>query len=210
MPWNIFIYGLEWSDQKEYLTINSIQHPLPFFVYPLAFLLCFALLSHDFSFSHSLFSAPLLLAHLSSFHYFSSFPLSLLNFLFSFSLLLISQLRNAGMMETIRIRQQGYAFRAPHKEFFKRYLPLEPSCRTLQVCFPFSLSFSLLLYLHLFFWSKLNRSPPLNEESIRIILIFLIVRYLHFSSTPVIFLISFLWFSLFFYQNPQLLISTCK
>ena len=38
------------------------------------------------------------------------------------------------MMETIRIRQQGYAFRQPHKEFFKRYLPLEPSCRTLQVC----------------------------------------------------------------------------
>jgi myosin heavy subunit len=36
------------------------------------------------------------------------------------------------MMETIRIRQQGYAFRQPHKEFFKRYLPLEPSCRTLQ------------------------------------------------------------------------------
>jgi myosin heavy subunit len=26
-----------------------------------------------------------------------------------------TQLRNAGMMETIRIRQQGYAFRQPHK-----------------------------------------------------------------------------------------------
>jgi myosin V len=36
------------------------------------------------------------------------------------------------MMETIRIRSQGYAFRQPHKEFFKRYLPLEPSCTTLQ------------------------------------------------------------------------------
>jgi myosin heavy subunit len=43
-----------------------------------------------------------------------------------------AQLRNAGMMETIRIRQQGYGSRQPHKSFFKRYLPLEPSCRTLQ------------------------------------------------------------------------------
>lgn len=43
-----------------------------------------------------------------------------------------NQLTNAGMLETIRIRQQGYAFRQPHKEFFKRYLPLEPSCTTLQ------------------------------------------------------------------------------
>ena len=65
--------------------------------------------------------------------------------------------------------------------------------------FPFlPLFLSITLYLHLFFWSKLYRSPPLNEDSIRIILIFLIVRYLHFSSTPVIVLISFLWFSLFF------------
>jgi myosin heavy subunit len=43
-----------------------------------------------------------------------------------------AQLRNAGMMETIRIRQQGYGSRQLHKSFFKRYLPLEPSCRTLQ------------------------------------------------------------------------------
>ena len=42
-----------------------------------------------------------------------------------------AQLRNAGMMETIRIRKQGYASRHPHKEFFQRYLPLAPGCSTL-------------------------------------------------------------------------------
>ena len=37
-----------------------------------------------------------------------------------------------GMMETIRIRKQGYASRQPHKEFFQRYLPLAPKCATLR------------------------------------------------------------------------------
>ena len=36
------------------------------------------------------------------------------------------------MMETIRIRKQGYASRQPHKEFFQRYLPLAPKCATLR------------------------------------------------------------------------------
>ena len=43
-----------------------------------------------------------------------------------------TQLRNAGMMETIRIRKQGYASRHPHKEFFQRYHPLAPRCSTLR------------------------------------------------------------------------------
>jgi len=42
------------------------------------------------------------------------------------------QLKYAGMMETIRIRQQGYALRLQHDEFFKRYSLLFPSCKTLR------------------------------------------------------------------------------
>ncbi|CAM9852718.1 unnamed protein product, partial [Ectocarpus fasciculatus] len=41
------------------------------------------------------------------------------------------QLRNAGMMETIRIRQQGFALRQLHEAFFHRYHPLAPECETL-------------------------------------------------------------------------------
>ena len=44
----------------------------------------------------------------------------------------LTQLQYAGMMETIRIRKQGYALREYHQEFFNRFSPLEPSCRNLQ------------------------------------------------------------------------------
>ena len=37
-----------------------------------------------------------------------------------FSHMILQQLRYAGMMETIRIRQQGYALRQSHEDFFKR------------------------------------------------------------------------------------------
>ena len=73
------------------------------------------------------------------------------------------------MMETIRIRQQGYAFRQPHKEFFKRYLPLEPSCRTLQVCpgefYVFYLSingwwcYDVISKLHIYFFVVAHLLP---------------------------------------------------
>jgi myosin heavy subunit len=36
------------------------------------------------------------------------------------------------MMETIRIRQQGYSSRQLHADFFKRYQPIVPSCRNLR------------------------------------------------------------------------------
>ncbi len=48
------------------------------------------------------------------------------------ALMTVVQLRNAGMMETIRIRKQGYALRELHDDFFKRYAPMLPTCRTLQ------------------------------------------------------------------------------
>jgi myosin heavy subunit len=44
----------------------------------------------------------------------------------------LSQLKYAGMMETIRIRQEGYSFRQFHDEFFKRYRMLVPSCGKLK------------------------------------------------------------------------------
>ena len=45
--------------------------------------------------------------------------------------MVLEQLKNAGMMETIRIRQKGYATRALHREFFSRYSVLLPKCKTL-------------------------------------------------------------------------------
>ena len=50
---------------------------------------------------------------------------------------ILLQLKYAGMMETIRIRQQGFALRQDHAEFFVRYLPLAPWAQTLQelICF---------------------------------------------------------------------------
>ena len=46
--------------------------------------------------------------------------------------LVLHQLTCAGMMETIRIRQQGYAVRLPHDVFFKRFQALVPSAKTLK------------------------------------------------------------------------------
>jgi myosin heavy subunit len=43
----------------------------------------------------------------------------------------LEQLKNAGMMETIRIRQKGFATRSLHTEFFAQYSPLLPRCRNL-------------------------------------------------------------------------------
>ena len=45
----------------------------------------------------------------------------------------LRQLRYAGMMETVRIRQQGYALRLPHGEFFRRYRLLVPRSRGVYV-----------------------------------------------------------------------------
>lgn len=42
------------------------------------------------------------------------------------------QLKNSGMMETIRIRQEGYAFRQLHDQFYKRYSIISPKCTTLK------------------------------------------------------------------------------
>ncbi|KAJ1415478.1 P-loop containing nucleoside triphosphate hydrolase protein, partial [Ochromonadaceae sp. CCMP2298] len=44
---------------------------------------------------------------------------------------MLLQLKNAGMMETIRIRQQGYALRILHKDCFFKYHRLVPQCKTL-------------------------------------------------------------------------------
>jgi signal-transduction protein with cAMP-binding, CBS, and nucleotidyltransferase domain len=43
----------------------------------------------------------------------------------------LQQLRYAGMMETIRIRREGYSIRQPHEAFFSRYSCLDSSCKTL-------------------------------------------------------------------------------
>ena len=43
----------------------------------------------------------------------------------------MDQLNNAGMMETIRIRRQGYAMRMLHEEFFARYNGLSPQSENL-------------------------------------------------------------------------------
>ena len=48
------------------------------------------------------------------------------------AVLVMHQLRYAGMMETIRIRQQGYAVRMPHDVFFKRFYALSPSSMTVK------------------------------------------------------------------------------
>ena len=42
------------------------------------------------------------------------------------------QLKYAGMFETIRIRQQGFALRLFHKDFFYKYSRLMPSCATVK------------------------------------------------------------------------------
>jgi myosin-7 len=42
------------------------------------------------------------------------------------------QLKNSGMMEAIRIRQEGYAFRQLHDQFYKRYSIISPKCTTLE------------------------------------------------------------------------------
>jgi len=57
----------------------------------------------------------------------------------------MDQLRYAGMLETIRIRDQGYALREPHDEFFRRFRVLAPnakSCKDLvrQICVLFGLA----------------------------------------------------------------------
>lgn len=41
------------------------------------------------------------------------------------------QLQYAGMIETIRIRQQGYSLRLPHHQFFHRYSCVDPQSATL-------------------------------------------------------------------------------
>ncbi len=43
----------------------------------------------------------------------------------------LRQLRYAGMLETIRVRQQGYALRDSHESFFQRYGMLVPNVRNL-------------------------------------------------------------------------------
>jgi myosin-7 len=43
----------------------------------------------------------------------------------------LQQLKYSGMLETIKIRQQGYALRLEHKDFFERYHHLAPGCQTL-------------------------------------------------------------------------------
>ena len=45
--------------------------------------------------------------------------------------LVLQQLQYAGMIETIRIRQQGYSLRMLHTDFFARYCCLDPQCSTL-------------------------------------------------------------------------------
>eukprot|EP01033_Poteriospumella_lacustris_P014444 gene14444-10322_t len=44
----------------------------------------------------------------------------------------LQQLKYSGMLETIKIRQQGYALRLEHKDFFEKYHHLAPGCQTLQ------------------------------------------------------------------------------
>ena len=46
--------------------------------------------------------------------------------------MILQQLKYAGMMETIRIRQQGYALRQCHADFYVRYLPLSPGSTNLR------------------------------------------------------------------------------
>jgi myosin heavy subunit len=46
---------------------------------------------------------------------------------------ILRQLKCAGMMEAIRIRQQGYALRESHEQMFKRYALLVPGCKNLPV-----------------------------------------------------------------------------
>eukprot|EP01097_Dermamoeba_algensis_P001703 TRINITY_DN1640_c0_g3_i4.p1 TRINITY_DN1640_c0_g3~~TRINITY_DN1640_c0_g3_i4.p1 ORF type:complete len:2134 (-),score=641.62 TRINITY_DN1640_c0_g3_i4:179-6580(-) len=43
--------------------------------------------------------------------------------------LVLAQLRYAGMLETIKIRRNGYPIRYPHEEFWKRYRMLAPEAR---------------------------------------------------------------------------------
>ncbi|EWM24203.1 myosin 29 [Nannochloropsis gaditana] len=44
---------------------------------------------------------------------------------------ILRQLRYAGMMEAIRIRQQGYALREPHSVMYKQFARLVPGCASL-------------------------------------------------------------------------------
>ena len=44
----------------------------------------------------------------------------------------LQQLKYSGMLETVRIRQQGYALRMYHKDCFYKYSRLAPECSTLQ------------------------------------------------------------------------------
>jgi myosin heavy subunit len=44
----------------------------------------------------------------------------------------LQQLKYSGMLETIRIRQQGYALRIEHKDFYDRYHYCSPSSKTLK------------------------------------------------------------------------------
>lgn len=46
---------------------------------------------------------------------------------------ILRQLQCAGMMEAIRIRQQGYALRESHQVLYKRYAPLVPGANSLPV-----------------------------------------------------------------------------
>ena len=46
---------------------------------------------------------------------------------------ILRQLKYAGMMEAIRIRQQGYALRETHAAFFKQFSKIVPGCKNLRV-----------------------------------------------------------------------------
>eukprot|EP01041_Mallomonas_annulata_P001711 gene1711-3313_t len=48
------------------------------------------------------------------------------------AVLTLNQLRCAGMMEAVRIRQQGYAVRQPHDDFFQKYRVLSTKTTTLK------------------------------------------------------------------------------
>lgn len=77
----------------------------------------------------------------------------------------LEQLKYAGMMETIRIRSEGYAFRQSHEQFFNRFQPIIPSCRTLK---DLVVKLSDMLSVHSEAWqsgtTKIFIKTELNEK----------------------------------------------